>query len=473
MRVWVYMLIMAAAFFQKHVAAQVITASEELSFRNDDFYELAGKLQDEYIVYRLRGGDHELLFFDERLQLRRERQIFPSGNRQEPLAVKVRDSTIALCYISREKEGGYALRVEQYSAFGLPLDTAIVSRYKYSSPSPEVAFSEDEQILLAYDVLYNKGVEVAAFHMGLMNPVWQRSIAFDNPDSPLDLEQVLVTNGAELFMVFDRNNQKGKIEEHHLDIFHFDYATDSSQRIIIGMAEYLITDARYAYDELNDRVVGTGFVSQDNPSRSDGIFYFGFDPAYPEGQSLSILEIPKSLISSILSTPAIQKDQSLEGLKAKNLVLRKDGGALLAAEITRVIERQIASSGRMVSANFSIDYYYEDVLLLAIHPEGTLHWHSVLHKRQFSQDDNGIYSSFFMATTPEALRFVFNDEIRYENTVSEYVVNGLGRQFRSSVLSTENQKLRLRFSDAMQVGPNELIVPSDFRNKLRLVRIRY
>jgi hypothetical protein len=25
----------------------------------------------------------------------------------------------------------------------------------------------------------------------------------------------------------------------------------------------------------------------------------------------------------------------------------------------------------------------------------------------------------------------------------------------------------------MQVGPNELIVPSDFRNKLRLVRIRY
>lgn len=459
--------------FLPRLAAQTITASDELSFRNDDFYELAGKLGDEYVLYRLRGKTHELLFFDERLQLKREREIFPSGNRQEPLALKARDSTLSLIYISREDEGGYAVRVEQYSNYGLPIDTALAAVFKYSGPSPEVVFSENDQIMLVWDVLYNKGVEVSAFHLGLMNPVWQRSIAFDSPELPLDLEQVLITNGAELLMVFDRNNEKGKRDKHHLDVFHFDYASDASQRIIVSMTETLITDARYAYDELNERFVAGGFYSTDHYSRSEGTFYLALKPHNPELQVLRFLPFSESLLSGILAEVAIQKDQTIDGLRSRKMILRKDGGVLLVGEISRTIERQIASSGRMVSANFSVDYYFEDVLLFSIHPNGQPHWDKVLHKRQFSQDDNGIYSSFFMASTPEALRLVYNDEIRYENTVSEYVVTGLGQQFRSSVMSTENQKLRLRFLDGLQVGPDEIIVPSDFRNKLRLVRIRY
>ena len=472
MRAPLYILSLLIGFIPS-THAQTVTASEGLSFRNDDYYELAGKFESEYVLYRLRGGTHELLFFDERLQFIREREIFPSGNRQEPLDVKVRDSTITLVFISKEKEGGYALRTERYSPYGFPIDTAIVSVYKYSGPSPKVVFSEDGRIMLAYDVIYNKGVEVTAFHLHLMNPVWQRSIAFDDAETALDLQQVLVTNGAELFMVFDRNNQKTKCQDHHLDVFHFDYASDASQRIIVSLSEKLITNARYSFDELNDRFVGSGYYSEDHSSRSLGTFFLNFDPDEEESQVLSFLPFSDNVLSDILAETAIQKGKSLDGIRARQMVLRKDGGILLAGEITRTVERQVASSGRMVSSNFSTDYYFEDVLLTAINPDGTPHWNNVLYKRQFSQDDNGVFSSFFMASTPSALRFVYNDEIRYENTVSEYVVTGLGKVFRSSVMSTENQKLRLRFADALQVGPDEIVVPSDFRNKLRLVRIRY
>ena len=84
-----------------------------------------------------------------------------------------------------------------------------------------------------------------------------------------------------------------------------------------------------------------------------------------------------------------------------------------------------------------------------------------------------MYSSYFLFRTPTSLRFLFNDEIKYENTVSEYVLNGNGDFERNSLLSTENLKLRLRFRDALQVNGNELIVPSERRNRLRLVKLEY
>ncbi len=84
-----------------------------------------------------------------------------------------------------------------------------------------------------------------------------------------------------------------------------------------------------------------------------------------------------------------------------------------------------------------------------------------------------MYSSFFILKTPSSIRLLFSDEIKYENTVSEYVLKGNGEYDRNSVMSTENQQLRLRFRDAMQTASDELIVPSERRNRLKLVRVKY
>ena len=80
---------------------------------------------------------------------------------------------------------------------------------------------------------------------------------------------------------------------------------------------------------------------------------------------------------------------------------------------------------------------------------------------------------FFLVKTPKALRLLFNDEIKYENTVSEYVLRGNGKKDRNSVLNTSYQKLQLRFQDALQVASNEILIPSERRSRLRLVKVVY
>ena len=120
-----------------------------------------------------------------------------------------------------------------------------------------------------------------------------------------------------------------------------------------------------------------------------------------------------------------------------------------------------------------VDYYYDDVFVVAIKPDGQAQWKTALHKKQYSQDDEGTFSSYFLMRNPDRMRFFFNDEIKYENTCSEYVIAPDGDFDRNSLINTVGQNLRLRFRDALQVSTGECLVPSEFRNKLKLVLLRF
>ncbi len=69
--------------------------------------------------------------------------------------------------------------------------------------------------------------------------------------------------------------------------------------------------------------------------------------------------------------------------------------------------------------------------------------------------------------------WIYNDEVKDNTTISEYVVAGSGYSDRNSLMTTEKKDLRMRFKDGVQLSGNEAIIPSENRNKLKLVRIRY
>ncbi|MBK9994288.1 MAG: hypothetical protein IPP01_09970 [Saprospiraceae bacterium] len=119
------------------------------------------------------------------------------------------------------------------------------------------------------------------------------------------------------------------------------------------------------------------------------------------------------------------------------------------------------------------DYYYEDILAINFSADQNIAWQKVLHKKQFSQDDDGLFSSFFVLSTSDYLRIIFNDEIKNESTVSEYILLPTGEYLRKSILNTTSQNLYLRIKDAVQINANTLLVPSESNGKMNLVRISF
>jgi len=163
----------------------------------------------------------------------------------------------------------------------------------------------------------------------------------------------------------------------------------------------------------------------------------------------------------------------------KDLILRQDGGILLFFESYKEFSRRSASRGysRRDAALYGdrgwVDYYNEDIIIISTHADGTQHWKKVLHKKQFSQDDEAIFSSFYIFKTPSRLRLVYNDDITKNSTISEYLVDPIGKYERRSLLNTEYENLKLRFNDSIQLSSKSMIVPSQQSYTLNLVKITY
>jgi hypothetical protein len=112
-------------------------------------------------------------------------------------------------------------------------------------------------------------------------------------------------------------------------------------------------------------------------------------------------------------------------------------------------------------------------MTLSLSPKGKVDWMDIFPKKQYSQDDDGLFSSVFVMTGPDRLQIIYNDEIALENTVSAYRVDYRGMNERVSVLSTNYQKLKLIFKEAVQTDINEIIVPSERAGKVKLVQVLF
>jgi hypothetical protein len=170
----------------------------------------------------------------------------------------------------------------------------------------------------------------------------------------------------------------------------------------------------------------------------------------------------------------------LNDLKIQELAFRKDGGVVALLEEIRQFSRNMNNMGVRpyafndpVGGRITIDYYHEALLAASFNPDGSRHWEKVMLKKQFSQDDDGVFSSYGLLKTPAGLRLLFNDEIKNETTTSEYQLTGAGLVDRHSLFNTSNQNIQLRFRDALQIGSDEVLIPSEYRSHLRLVRIKF
>jgi hypothetical protein len=274
-------------------------------------------------------------------------------------------------------------------------------------------------------------------------------------------------------MILEKDNFRSNRKEHFYQVHAYYGDTKEYLQFDTRFQGMLSFDAYFSYDDLNKKLVAAGFYSEKDLTKATGFFYLNVDPRFPAQQTLKFNKFTQETMMGLLGKKG-KRAKGIQEIGVQEVVLRRDGGVILVGERKRMFERGGTSRNYVDGlSRFMVDYYFDDLLITSIHPSGEVHWKTILHKKQYSQDDNGIYSSYFLFKTASNLRFLFNDEIRYENTVSEYILNGLGKYDRNSLLSTANLDLRLRFRDAIQTGSNALIVPSERRNRLKLVKMEF
>ncbi len=163
-------------------------------------------------------------------------------------------------------------------------------------------------------------------------------------------------------------------------------------------------------------------------------------------------------------------------LQLNSIRFLEDGSNVLIMEnVKQYVRRPYFGAGLDNGGSFAasrwVDYYYDDIIVSCINTKKEKAWETILRKKQFSQDDDGINSSFFVVTNKSFLRFLFNDEIKNESTVSEYILLPNGQQTRKSVLNTSNSKLNLRIREAVQIDRQIILIPNESNNRLSILRL--
>lgn len=452
--------------------AQAITISEELPLRNDYAYSILGWVYDDLLLFRDRGHEYYVQAFDKDLHIKWEREIYLGEKRSDIIGVVAHDDRFHLLFAQREK-GDYIIYHRSYAHDLSPIDSAIVDTIGNVFLSPRLVMkeSEDENKIVLYRE-ENNSLYLAGFDLQARERMWRHEIKLGGTNLQRDYSNLRVSNSGEFYLTMEPDRFMQKVQS--LEVFSSVPGADKVVHDTISFGESVVYDFYTTYDNVGRRLILSGLYSEKFTGRATG-FYFG---EYIAGTvtPLHLLPIDEALLAEVHGKD-VSIERGLSDFNVREVALRADGGAVIIAELNKEFSRRSSLPMRRDNGSFTrggwVDYYYEDLILFAVHPDGSEHWKEVLRKRQYSQDDDAMYSSFFLFKTPSRLRFLFNDEIKQENTVGGYEVTGTGTVERKTVFNTDYQRLKLRFKDGLQLAYNECIVPSERNNRLSLVRIVY
>lgn len=455
--------------------AQSMVVSEGLAIRNDYGYELIGRLRDRILLFRDKFDDFEVQAFDNQMRLSWSRELDDLEKRGVQI-LSVVGSKNDFSVVHKVRRRSHAvLRIHKYDPGANLIDSMLVKDYGervFSPPVLDIVRSDDRNCFVVFNASERDKLEITCFRLDKMQVLWDKIITVDNDFSESNIQAMALSNAGEFFFITEKNNRRNKIEEHECRILRVSATSEVLTRV--PMREFLTSDMQFVYDNQNQRLIGAGLYADKNRDRANGYFFL----SVTQGETLQVIRhepFDDKFISILRQKDVADDTKGISDAEVKQLILRQDGGVILVAERLREIQRGSAA-GRgfwREGLRVVVDFYYDDVFAIALHPDGQVHWKTVLHKKQYSQDDDGTFSSFYLVRNSDKLRLLFNDEIKYENTCSEYVLSPAGDFDRNSLLTTNGQNLRLRFRDALQISAGECLVPSEFRNKLKLVLLRF
>ncbi len=457
--------------------AQTAIVSESINLRIEDDFELIGQVGNYFYVVKNKLEGATIYAFNDDLTLGWEKNIELDYN-YEKLIGSVANLKEFTLFFQLRKSGKTFVYAYKFNDIGELIESEMVVNYGNRSfaPKPEMDYSSDRNKVVLWHDEKDDLLEVVAFDIQKMETSWMDSIYTGKISVRKDLYQTLVNNNGDFYGVFLLDNGRGQKENSRFTILK----KNKTEKITINvpLQENVVYDSYFEYDEKNQQLLGGGLYDEKRMNRIRGYFYIRIPNNNPKNQIVAFNFFPDVIINNIKGKE-VEEGSTFSDTYVNEIILRTDGGLIIVAErykkINQIFEpnfpRQPPSG--VENNNSQAEYYFDDIILVAINNEGQAEWQDILYKRQYSRDDAGLNSSFFIMKTPQMIRFLYNDEIKNDNMVSEYALLRGGRNERNSILDTGGYNVKLIFKGALQISASELIIPSLKRKSLRLVKMKY
>lgn len=472
-----FFFIFAIFFYNEKNHAQNVTISEGVNVRNDNGYEIVGRHKGNILLFRDKTDEYEINAFDEQMRLAWTRKLAFSEKKVTVLDAVQGKDYFAVIYKTKIK-GDAIVKMHRFDGNAKFIDSLTIKNYgnHFMSPNMTSIFSENKKIALIYSFENGDKIQCVAFDIENMKVLWEKTVVLSEVKLNESFLQVIIDDTGMAYFIFEKNEGAALFDagEHEFVVCSLnEYSTEKSKA---SLKEYSTYHTRFEYDNVNKNLCAVGLYSEQNKSKPTGTFFLKMRANSPAKFSFDAFSDD---VASAITGKKTSGSKGISDLKVQELILRKDGGVVAMIEETREFSRNTIANINTrnpspdVAGRFVIDYYFEDILAVAYNPDGSVQWRKVMPKKQFSQDDEAVFSSYGVMKSPNQIRLLFNDDVNTETTTSEYIMKGSGTIDRHSMFNTSSQEILLRFRDGLQLSSDEVVVPSEYRSRLKLVRLKW
>ena len=456
---------------------QDLDITSEVMIRSTSKYEIIGKINETIMMVINNSGFYKVHAYTEEMTNKWERPLKMDRKTAKVNGFIARKDDFSVFYSYRHKGRNYLKQRRLDEKLNL-VDSTTLKTFSRRSISPSLYFetSQNKKKVLMYNVENSDEFEVIVVDNDSMKVELDVKFKTEDFSYNQDFLQAVVDNDGGVYFIFEKDNRKSKKEENILKVFYFNPKSNKAKFFNISMQEHLWHDIYFDFDNKNKKLLISGFYSDETILEGHGVFFMTVSPNDPGNVTSNFEEFSKEYLALVLGKQ-VKKNVGFGDVVVQQIVPRRDGGVLMIAERYKEEERDRISTDPYSRKNDDrinqTDYVFSEILLYSFHPNGELHWTEVLHKKQYSQDDSGVFSSFFLFMNRSKIRFLYNDAIKRSDTVYEYVVAGNGELERNSLFNTNEDKLMLRMLDAVQVSSNVIIIPSERRSSVKLVKMTF
>ncbi len=465
-------------FFAHNSRAQNIQSSNEKNLGVEaQGYTFSGKINDRILFMYWTKSKVEVQAFDTDLHKQWDRTIELDKKFTHNILDIICGKTDFTIVDYAERKNIQYLKLAKYDSQIKLLDSATVKAVPKNPDitTPKLTLSDDKKTALLSEKAEAKYIDMCVFGFDSLKRIWDTRFDYKFYAEENKPEQFVVGNQGDVFLAFEENQfaKKG----HQYKIEHFNGAANVQETIV--PLDFYVLHTKFSFDNYNRKFCGAGIYTEKNLSHAQGLFTFNIPLSPENGTMRRASGIVKNIFDDdFVSAFTGKKVTNTRGLtpdlRMQDIIHRRDGGLLLIVEQVRELTRISPGSSSFGFGHRDLaitDYYNDNTFLANIEPDGKMQWRSVVVKKQTSQNDDGRYCSFFVLKTPSAIHLIFNEDAARTTIVSDYVFKPDGKSERHTILNTDGKNLQLRFRDALQIGSNELIVPSQENYYVKLVKI--
>lgn len=444
-------------------------------------FKIVGKNSDG-IVVRLYGGEDVMNVYTDDLKLAASKTI-QFKNQEGPLQhVLLNKNGAVVFYLSQSKQYSVLYAQPVNSKFveigtAKAIDT-IYDRKDLVAANLRFKSSADQNYLFVYYPFFEgSNIQYIRFLCidHALNTRYNRNVPVNRNEKELEGSEALIDNAGNAAIVLKAEGNSANVE---YDIYRV--AANGELNIYSLITEKpLFGQAEFEVDDKNGRLVLCHFyddgTNREEPSAS-GFFYGSYNPETGEKAGSVYLPFSSEFINELTGRNMNGKNR-LYTFNIKKTVLRNDGGALIVAESyiseTREVPVPMGIQPGFSNYRSSNIYQYNDIIAFSFNAKAELEWYNIMRKKQVSEDDNGVFSSFLVMNQKEQLRFIYLDDVSTSGGLAQYTLKSEGKSERSSLFNQEDKDLLLLPKMGKQISPAEVVIPSYKNGLLQLIKLTY